>query len=233
MTIAPMQRRAAPSWLKAAPGPAGGRPFGNRAGRANPSARAMARRRFAVNWAKRLLPLAALALLGSLALWPELSRQTDAAARLAFRSHGVAVDGGQLVDANYSGVDARDRPYTMTASRARQVTPDRIDLTDVKADLGAGAPGWLMIESKAGVYNQHGGQLDLSGDVRLYREDGTTMLTDSAAIDLKAGAGASADKVHAEGPFGQLDAQGFTLTDRGAVIQFTGPGRLILNGRRP
>jgi lipopolysaccharide export system protein LptC len=37
--------------------------------------------------------------------------------------------------------------------------------------------------------------------------------------------------VHAEGPFGTLDAQGFALTDKGSVIQFTGPGRLVLNGR--
>jgi lipopolysaccharide export system protein LptC len=35
--------------------------------------------------------------------------------------------------------------------------------------------------------------------------------------------------VHAEGPFGTLDAQGFAVTDRGAVIQFPGPGRLLLN----
>ena len=41
----------------------------------------------------------------------------------------------------------------------------------------------------------------------------------------------SADRVHAEGPFGSLDAQGFAVTDHGAVVQFTGPGRLVLNAR--
>jgi hypothetical protein len=35
---------------------------------------------------------------------------------------------------------------------------------------------------------------------------------------------------HAEGPFGTLDAQGFTATDGGTVIHFAGPGRLLLNG---
>ncbi len=35
--------------------------------------------------------------------------------------------------------------------------------------------------------------------------------------------------VHAEGPFGTLDAQGFTLTDKGSAIQFFGPGHLVLN----
>ena len=36
---------------------------------------------------------------------------------------------------------------------------------------------------------------------------------------------------HVEGPFGTLDAQGFAMLDRAiAVIQFTGPGRMVLNG---
>ena len=30
-------------------------------------------------------------------------------------------------------------------------------------------------------------------------------------------------------PFGTLDAQGFTLTERGSVIQFAGPGHLVMN----
>jgi len=65
--------------------------------------------------------------------------------------------------------------------------------------------------------------------VHIYRDDGTTLTTSTAAVDLKAGAAAGADMVHAEGPFGTLDAQGFALIDKGAVIQFSGPGRLILN----
>jgi len=56
--------------------------------------------------------------------------------------------------------------------------------------------------------------------------------TDSAAFDLWAGAVAGAEMVHAEWPFGTLDAQGFSFLDRGTVIQFTGPGRLVLNGHR-
>ena len=69
---------------------------------------------------------------------------------------------------------------------------------------------WLMLQSKHGVYLQHANQLDLSHDVTLYRDDGTTMTTASASVDLKNGAAASAEPTHAEGPFGTLDAQGFT-----------------------
>ena len=49
-------------------------------------------------------------------------------------------------------------------------------------------------------------------------------------MDVKAAAASSTDQTHAEGPFGVLDAQGFTLVDKGAVVQFHGPARLVLNG---
>ena len=90
-----------------------------------------------------------------------------------------------------------------------------------------------MLQSKHGVFLQHTNQLDLSHDVTLYRDDGTTMTTASASVDLKNGAAASAEPTHAEGPFGTLDAQGFTVTDKGAAIQFTGPAHLVLNGASP
>ncbi len=69
---------------------------------------------------------------------------------------------------------------------------------------------------------QHAGLLDLSGDVALYRDNGVTLRTQSAAMDLKAGAAAGNEATHAEGPFGTLDSQGFALVDKGDVIQFDG-----------
>jgi lipopolysaccharide export system protein LptC len=77
---------------------------------------------------------------------------------------------------------------------------------------------------------QHLNQLDLVKDVTLYRDDGTTMHTESASIDVKAGAAAGSEAVHAEGPFGVLDAQGFTVMDKGEAIDFPGPAHLVLNG---
>ena len=44
---------------------------------------------------------------------------------------------------------------------------------------------------------------------------------------------ASNDWVHAQGPFGVLDAQGDFLSQRDGIAQFRGPGRLILNDDHP
>jgi lipopolysaccharide export system protein LptC len=143
------------------------------------------------------------------------------------------VGGATLTDARYRGVDDQGRPYTLTAATAQQDGPDRVNLTTPKGDITLSNGTWLMVQSKDGVFLQHSGQLDLSHEVTLYRDDGTTLVTASASIDLKNGAAASSDPTHAEGPFGTLDAQGFTVTDKGAAVQFAGPAHLVLNGASP
>ncbi len=197
-----------------------------------PTPRALARRRVLIRVIKWLLPVAALALLSLVALWPELDRATDQA-RVAFHRMAGDVEGARLTDARYHGVDETGRPYTVTAAIAQQDGPERINLTTPKGDITMSDGTWLMVQSKQGVYMQAAQQLDLSRDVTLYRDDGTTLTTASASVDLKNGAAASADPVHAEGPFGTLDAQGFTVVDKGAAIQFIGPAHVMLNGATP
>ena len=196
-----------------------------------PSSRSMAKRRRTVMWAKRLLPVVAMLILASLALWPQISAEFDNA-RIRYHKGGLAADvqAGKLLRVRYHGQDARNRPYTITADEAEQVGTERINLTAPKGDVVSQNGSWTYGESLRGVYRQRAGLLDLSGDVVLYRDDGITMRTQSAAIDLKQGAAAGSEPTHAEGPFGTLDAQGFALLDKGNVIQFAGKSRLLLNG---
>jgi lipopolysaccharide export system protein LptC len=195
-----------------------------------PTTRHLARRHILITLAKFVLPALALVLLASIALWPEFDRAKEQALQ-AFRRVSNEIEGAQLIDARYHGVDEKGRPYTLTAATAQQAGPERFNLTTPKGDITLEDGTWLMLQSKQGVFIQHTNQLDLSHDVTLYRDDGTTLVTDSASIDLKNGAAAGAEPVHAEGPFGTLDAQGgFTLVDKGSTIQFAGPAHLVLNG---
>jgi lipopolysaccharide export system protein LptC len=187
------------------------------------------RRRFLITLTKWLLPVAATALLASIALWPEI-RDATTKTRLSMQGVSADVEGGKLIDARYNGVDEKGRPYTVTAATARQIDPERVGLTLPKGDITLENGTWLMLTAKQGTFVQHLNQLDLVQDVTLYRDDGTTMHTASATLDLKAGAAAGAEPTHAEGPFGVLDAQGFTIMDKGTAIDFPGPAHVILNG---
>lgn len=97
------------------------------------------RRRWLVGLAKRVLPLVALGLLALLALYPELGSNGDRN-RISYRRATVTPEGGQLTDAHYQGVDDDGRPYTVTATKVRQVGPDRTDLDDPKADMMLSSP---------------------------------------------------------------------------------------------
>jgi lipopolysaccharide export system protein LptC len=204
-------------------------PSGTARARNLPTPNRIARRRLLITLTKWLLPLAAMGLLATIALWPEFDRAT-AKARLAMGHVSGEVEGGRLIDARYNGVDEKGRPYTMTATSARQLDPERVGLTMPKGDITLENGTWMMLTAKQGTFVQHLSQLDLVNDVTLYRDDGTTMHTAAASIDLKAGASGGSEPVHVEGPFGVLDAQGFVLMDKGAAIDFTGPAHVVLNG---
>lgn len=219
-----------------APPPAGVRSSGQRLIgsavtrlRRPPTPHGLARRRLMIILAKLVLPAAALLLLATMVLWPQLQR-TATTAGLNARRYIGAISSDTVLDAHYHGVDDHGRPYTVTAAMATQVNPDRVNLVNPKGDVTMQNGTWLMLKSQHGVYRQQENGLDLSGDVTLYRDDGTTMITPTASVDLKAGAAAGADPVHAEGPWGVLDAKGgFTLTDKGEEVLFAGPAHLVLN----
>lgn len=200
-----------------------------RGARHMPTHGGLLRRRLMINASKFLLPAAAVLLLSSIALWPELSADSDRE-RFSFHGLSASMDGARLTDAHYNGVDERGRPYTVTAATATQRDEDRVDLTVPNADVILENGTWLNVRSKQGVYMRKDQQLDLSHDVVLYRDDGTTMTTASASVAMKDGAASSARPTHVEGPFGTLDATGFTTVDKGAAIQFWGPVRVELNG---
>jgi lipopolysaccharide export system protein LptC len=200
-----------------------------RGARRVPSAGGLIRRRWFITTTKFVLPAAAVLLLASIAMWPELDRATEKA-RFVMRGLGAAVEGARITNAHYNGIDERGRPYTVTATTAIQHDEERVDLTVPNADMTLENGTWINVRSKQGVYMRKAGQLDLSDNVVLYRDDGTTMTTQSATVEMKAGAASGAQQTHVEGPFGTLDATGFITLDKGAAIQFSGPVRVELNG---
>ncbi len=195
-------------------------------------ARRLARRGRLVRIAKYALPVMALALLSTIALWPELSR-TIANGRVTWhRLTMVDASSGQMVSPRYRGVDGRNQPYMVSAATADQAGPDRVNLVRPRGDVTLSSGVWMQVQSRAGVFQQHENQLDLSGNVTLYRQDGTTLNAATATIDLRQGAATSDSPTHAEGTFGTLDAQGFTLVDKGGVVQFHGPAKLVLKSTK-
>ena len=200
--------------------------------RATPDAVRIARRRRLVRWSKRLLPLGALALLGSIALWPEIGRLKRVGGEAIREATELRAANGIMTQARYRGIDKDGRPYTVTARSAHQVAPDRVDLVAPVADMLQSGGRWILVSADRGVYAPHEEELDLQGHVWLYRDDGTMMWAPTSTLDVRKDVDASRDWVHIEGPFGVLDAPSYFMSGHDGVGQFAGPARLVLNQAR-
>jgi lipopolysaccharide export system protein LptC len=197
------------------------------------SAGAMARRRLLVRVAKLLLPVGALALLAAIALWPEFDSAEDRG-RVAFRRVAqTTAEAMRISGARYQGVDEQNRPYNVTATSATQQDESGlIDLAQPRADILLTNGAWMLLESRQGEYNRPQNQLFLQGDVTLWHDNGTTMKTEAAHIDVQAATADSDSPTAAQGPFGTLTSEGFRMRERGQVVIFTGRSHAVLEGRQ-
>ena len=183
-----------------------------------------------VAWMKLVLPGVAVALLLLVAAWPRLEAQVE---RLGSRVAKLDLNEARdlrMVNAHFSGLDKLNRPYTVTAQVARQMPSkdDLISLEGPKADMTLQSGAWVAVNSATGVYQQQQQVLDLFGEVHVFHDTGIEFTTDSARVKLDQGTAEGTEPVAGQGSFGELQAEGFQLLDRGERVIFTGKSRLLL-----
>ena len=199
--------------------------------RRSPRPGQLVRRRILVGLAKRLLPVLALALLAAVVFWPEIEGNEDRS-RVSFRrSAQTRPESLRVLSPRYQDVDELNRPYTVTARSAQQPGGEQLlDLDAPRADIVLTDGGWVFLSADTGRYDRPRHHLDLAGDVTIYHDNGTTLRTAEAAVEIEQGSASGNAPVAAQGPFGTLESEGFRLKDRGAVVVFTGRAHAILEG---
>jgi lipopolysaccharide export system protein LptC len=150
----------------------------------------------------------------------------------------------------YNGVDANNRPYSITAESAMQPqnaaptggegqaaatqadaavkNDDVINLKQLIADMTMSDGAWVAVTADDGVYHRDAGRVDLSGNVTLFHDTGLTFETDAATVDLKNDTASGDQPIEGQNADGQLAAQGFEVRDDGQTIIFTGRAYLKL-----
>jgi lipopolysaccharide export system protein LptC len=130
----------------------------------------------------------------------------------------------------FTGSDGEQRMFNVTADAAVQKTSadSTLDLVTPKGDLTSPQGAWMSLTANAGRYDQTKQWLDLDGKVEFFRDDGYQVTTDKASIDLKGGIASGNSAVEGHGPAGHVNSEGFRVTDRGRIIEFTGKAHLVL-----
>ena len=179
---------------------------------------------------KFVLPLIALILVATIMIWPQL-HVLDETFSIALSDVKLsAKESPNMVNARFVGADLKKQPFSITADIARNLLKDttEIELEMPKADITVSDGSWLVLTANSGVYNQKGKFLNLEGSVNLFHDSGYEFKTKMANIDLNRGIAISNEPVKGQGPFGQLQAEGFRIEDKGNKIYFSGKSRLIL-----
>jgi lipopolysaccharide export system protein LptC len=101
-------------------------------------------------------------------------------------------------------------------------------LKNPKADVTVSGGSWLALMSPTGQYNKKDQVLELSGGVNAFHDMGYEFRTRHAIVKFREGSAFGESAVHGQGPFGELQSEGFRVFERGANIIFTGRARLLL-----
>lgn len=182
-----------------------------------------------VTWMKVLLPFVALGLIALVIAWPRL--KANDGFRIGFSSIRLSGEAQPGMDnARYVGTDETQQPFSVTADLARIIsqTDGEMALELPKADLTLEDGTWLVLTADTGRYKRSPPTLELQGGVNLFHDTGYEISTDQLMVHLKTGMAEGHTPVVGHGPFGELKSQGLKLIDKGRVIYFTGPARLIL-----
>ncbi|MGF1631477.1 MAG: LPS export ABC transporter periplasmic protein LptC [Kiloniellaceae bacterium] len=179
---------------------------------------------------KVLLPALAAGLVLLVVAWPQLMPEVSRSgldfAKFA-RDQAKTLN---MLNARYSGVDENNQPFNVAADMATQM-PDNENLVELqhpKADIRTTEGDLVALSARVGHYHREDETLNLTGQVHLVHGKGFDIVTEAATVDLKDGSAAGESAVSGQGPSGELQSEGFRLSERGQVIVFTGKSRLLI-----
>ncbi|GAB6053054.1 hypothetical protein JCM17960_18740 [Magnetospira thiophila] len=180
---------------------------------------------------KVLFPIIAVVLLVLIAIWPHIQPE-DNSFRIGIASMEVGdVDQAGMVNARYVGTDDGGRQFSVSADLARNLGggTEHVELEMPKADITLEDGTWLVLTANSGLYTQERKALDLKGAVNLFHDTGYEIRTSLAHVDLGNNSASGNEPVTGQGPFGELQAEGFDIRDRGRTIYFTGKTRIVIH----
>lgn len=183
------------------------------------------RRRKSVSTLRLVLPAVALVVAGAIA--------TQAAIRAAQAKAASVVASAPLRMENprFTGVmkDGREFLIVATAAVRDKVDPNKIALEAPQLTRGYGSENPTQVVARLGDYDEARGALLLTGDVQIENGDGYAFKTEKAVIDTRTGEVMGDAGVKGAGSGNQVQADSYSVSDKGDRVIFKGRVRSRLN----
>jgi len=183
-----------------------------------------------VSLTKFILPALALLLIVLVVIWPHLQVK-DTRFRLGF----TAITAGEsedpsMVNPRFLSADKDSQSYSVTADLAKNLLKENatVQLEMPKADISLDDGTWLVLTAETGVLVREKKALELTGAVNVFHDSGYEFRTESASIDLAKGIASGKNSIRGQGPFGEIEGEGFKLDKERKSILFTGKSRVVI-----
>lgn len=137
-----------------------------------------------------------------------------------------------MINPRFHGMDKDNNPYNVTATKAVQQDDETVLMDEVAADLTLKDKSWLSVLSPHGILKLEEKNLYFYGGVELFHDQGYDMQTESVVVDMVKSVAAGDKAVTMKGPLGTLEAQRFSLDNKGRYMRFDGNVRMVLFPRK-
>lgn len=180
---------------------------------------------------KIALPVAAVAVLGTIIIWP-LAAAQEFSFLLAKDKVEMATERLRIDRAEYRGETARGEAFVISAGGAvqRSSALPIVELTDLKARLKM-ADGPATVTAPAGRYFIETDKLQITGPVRLDSAAGFSLDSATVDIDLNARTVVTREPVTGVLPIGRFTANSLSADIQGRNVVLDGGVHLRINGR--
>jgi len=179
------------------------------------------RRSRRVQLARRVLPIAILALAGGAVTWTVFRSVMSGVEKRASESREVRLDNPM-----FHGQDAQGRAFVIGAKGAvREPGTGRFRLVGPLVRLNLGGRRVTEMTAEGGTYNEQDRAVVIGPDVRISDGgSGWTLRTAEAVVDTRTGVVRGDKWVEATGPLGTLSASAYAIHDQGQRVVFSGQG---------
>ena len=175
-----------------------------------------------------LLPALMLALLGLLGAFVIAEAVRSAAARPKESPTQI-----RMINPHFVGRDDQGREFNLSA---RQATRDDVDMQRVYLQapvmmLDVATPNLKVLTSDRGIYQENTRLLRLYGHVHVNDAATSSIATEEALVDTKAGTVTGVSAISAASPSGTVQAGRYTASENGGHVVMTGGVHAVLKGR--